>query len=174
MAWYDILDTELGPIFVGGSGEGVHRINFLTTQRALPDEVDSLEADSGERAECDPDAARPAIEALAAWFANAEREPDLPLAPRGTDFQQRVWERLRAIPPGSTASYGEVAGDVGRPGGARAVGGAVGRNPLSIVVPCHRVVAADGSLGGYASGLDRKRWLLAHEGVEGYAEALAG
>ena len=63
---------------------------------------------------------------------------------------------------------------IGRPGGARAVGGAVGRNPLSLIVPCHRVVAADGSIGGFASGLDRKRWLLALEGVEGYAEALAG
>ena len=115
------------------------------------------------------DAARPAIEALAAWFADPANEPDLPLAPRGTPFQQRVWERLREIPSGSTTSYGEIALEIGRPGAARAVGGAVGRNPLSLIVPCHRVVAADGSIGGFASGLDRKRWLLAHEGVEGYA-----
>ena len=174
MAWYDILDTELGTLFVGGSDEGLHRVNFLVGQRALPDEVHCLEADSGEPAECDPDAARPAIEALAAWFADPANEPDLPLAPRGTPFQQRVWERLREIPSGSTTSYGEIAFEIGRPGAARAVGGAVGRNPLSLIVPCHRVVAADGSIGGFASGLDRKRWLLAHEGVEGYAEALAG
>ena len=169
MAWYDILDTELGRLFVGGSDEGVHRINFVTDQRTLDDEVHSLAADSGEPVAHDPDAARPAVEALAAWFEDADRDPDplagLRLAPRGTAFQQRVWERLRTIPTGSTTSYGELAFEIDRPGAARAVGGAVGRNPLSIVVPCHRVIAADGSLGGYASGLDRKRWMLAHEGI---------
>ena len=165
MAWYDILDTELGSLFVGGSDAGVHRINFVTDRHTLDDEVHSLEADSGEPVAHDPDAARPAVEALAEWFADGDRDFDVPLAPRGTAFQQRVWGWLLTIPSGSTTSYGEIAFEIGQPGAARAVGGAVGRNPLSIVVPCHRVIASDGSLGGYASGLDRKRWMLAHEGV---------
>ena len=165
MAWYDLLDTELGRLFVGGSDEGVHRINFVTDRRTLDDEVHSLEADSGEPVAHDPDAAAPAVEALAAWFADGDCDFDVPLAPRGTAFQRRVWGWLLTIPSGSTTSYGEIAFEIGQPGAARAVGGAVGRNPLSIVVPCHRVIASDGSLGGYASGLDRKRWMLAHEGV---------
>ena len=165
MAWYDILDTELGPLFIGGSEEGVHRINFLSGRLTLREEVACLEADSGEPVAQDAEAARPAIDALAAWFADGGEDPDLPLAPRGTEFQRRVWEALTEIPPGETTSYGEIAIEVGKPGAARAVGGAVGRNPISIVVPCHRVIAGDGSLGGYGGGLDRKRWLLAHEGV---------
>ena len=165
MSWYDLLGTPLGPLFVGGSDAGLHRIDFLGERRTLDDELALLERDGGGPAERDPEAARPAAAALAAWFADAARWPDLPLAPRGTGFQLRVWERLRAIPSGETASYGGIAEEIGRPRAARAVGGAVGRNPLSIVVPCHRVLAAGGALGGYASGLDRKRWLLAHEGA---------
>ena len=80
-------------------------------------------------------------------------------------FQERVWQALREIPFGRTASYGEIARRIGREGGARAVGGANHDNPLGIVVPCHRVIGADGRLVGYAGGLERKRWLLAHEGV---------
>lgn len=165
MAWYDTFGTDLGTVFVGGSAAGIHRIEFISPEYPLEAHLPALEADSGEPAEHDADAARPAVAALAAWFDDADMALDFPLAPRGTAFQQRVWERLLAIPPGSTVSYGEVALDIGRPGAARAVGGAVGSNPISIVVPCHRVIAADGSLGGYASGLDRKRWLLRHEGA---------
>ena len=84
---------------------------------------------------------------------------------RGTPFQQEVWTALRAIPLGETISYAELAEMVGRPTGYRAVGSANGQNPVGIVVPCHRVIAGDGTLGGYAGGLERKRWLLAHEGV---------
>lgn len=85
---------------------------------------------------------------------------------RGTPFQQEVWHALRTIPVGETISYAELAHRVGRPTGFRAVGAANGRNPVAIVVPCHRVIAADGTLGGYSGGLGNKRWLLAHEGVE--------
>ena len=81
----------------------------------------------------------------------------------GTPFQRRVWAALREIPPGETRSYGALAARLGRPGASRAVGLANARNPVAIVVPCHRVVGADGSLTGYAGGLERKRWLLAHE-----------
>jgi methylated-DNA-[protein]-cysteine S-methyltransferase len=87
----------------------------------------------------------------------------LPLAPRGTPFQQRVWAALLDIAPGETISYGELARRVGSPAAVRAVGGANARNPLSIVVPCHRVVGADGALTGFGGGVERKRWLLAHE-----------
>ena len=91
---------------------------------------------------------------------------DLPVRfDRGTPFQQEVWAALRTIPLGETISYAELAEMVGRPTGYRAVGSANGQNPVGIVVPCHRVIASDGTLGGYAGGLERKRWLLAHEGV---------
>jgi methylated-DNA-[protein]-cysteine S-methyltransferase len=103
-----------------------------------------------------------AIEALDAYFAG--RPPRLPqLALQGTPFQRAVWEALRAIPWGEVRTYGEIAASLGRPGGARAVGGANHENPIAILVPCHRVVQASGRLGGYAAGLDAKRWLLAHE-----------
>ncbi len=97
----------------------------------------------------------------------ASGEPrDIPLAFRhGTPFQRRVWQELRAIPRGSTLTYAELASRIGRPGAARAIGSAVARNPLSIVVPCHRVVGAGGSLTGYAGGLAAKRRLLRHEGA---------
>jgi len=97
-------------------------------------------------------------------YASGKREEfDLPLALRGTDFQRRVWQALLGVPFGRTISYAELARRVGAPTAARAVGAAVGRNPVGVVVPCHRIVGADGSLTGYAGGLDRKRALLAHE-----------
>lgn len=102
---------------------------------------------------------------LEAWFEGRLRAFDLPLAPRGTPFQQRVWEEIRRIPFGATRSYGELARLLGRPSAARAVGGATGRNPLSIVVPCHRVVGSQGTLVGYGGGLERKRFLLELEGI---------
>ena len=83
----------------------------------------------------------------------------------GTPFQERVWTRLRKIPPGHTVSYAGLAKAIGRPSAVRAVAGANGRNPVSLVIPCHRVIASDGGLGGYGGGLPRKRWLLAHEGA---------
>jgi methylated-DNA-[protein]-cysteine S-methyltransferase len=101
---------------------------------------------------------------LKAYLAGKLREFDLPLAASGTAFQQLVWRELCAIPYGETISYGELARRIGQPTAARAVGLANGQNPISIVVPCHRVIGADGSLTGYGGGLPRKRWLLAHEG----------
>ncbi len=92
------------------------------------------------------------------------REKDM-LAAAGTSFQQRVWKELCAIPYGETISYGELAKRIGQPTASRAVGLANGQNPISIVVPCHRVIGADGSLTGYGGGIERKRWLLAHEGA---------
>ncbi len=100
---------------------------------------------------------------LAAYFAGEAVEFDVPLAMSGTEFQRRVWSELREIPLGETISYGELARRVGTPGASRAVGLANGRNPVSIVVPCHRVIGADGRLTGYGGGLERKAWLLRHE-----------
>jgi methylated-DNA-[protein]-cysteine S-methyltransferase len=104
-----------------------------------------------------------AVAQLRAYFAGALTHFDLPLAVDGTPFQRRVWAALREIPYGQTISYGELARRVGRPGAARAVGLANGRNPVGIIVPCHRVIGADGSMTGYGGGLERKTWLLQHE-----------
>jgi methylated-DNA-[protein]-cysteine S-methyltransferase len=101
-----------------------------------------------------------AREQLAEYFAGERREFTLPLALEGTPFRQRVWDALHTIPYGETRSYGQIARQIGRPDRARAVGTANGSNPVSIVVPCHRVIGADGSLTGYGGGLDRKRHLL--------------
>jgi methylated-DNA-[protein]-cysteine S-methyltransferase len=102
---------------------------------------------------------------LAAYFAGELRSFDLPLAPDGTGFQHRVWALLRAIPWGQSRSYSDLARDLGQPGAARAVGAANGRNPLPILVPCHRVIGGNGSLTGFAGGLAVKRQLLVLEGV---------
>jgi methylated-DNA-[protein]-cysteine S-methyltransferase len=104
-----------------------------------------------------------AREQLAAYFAGDLREFELPLAPRGTQFQARVWDALRRIPYGQTRTYADVARELGSPTACRAVGAANGRNPLSIVVPCHRLIGSDGSLTGYGGGLAAKHWLLEHE-----------
>jgi methylated-DNA-[protein]-cysteine S-methyltransferase len=104
---------------------------------------------------------------LRAYFAGDLHAIDsIPVATPGTPFQQRVWSELRAIPAGQTVSYGALARRLGSPAAVRAVGLANGANPIAIVVPCHRVIGADGSLTGYGGGLARKRWLLAHEGAE--------
>jgi methylated-DNA-[protein]-cysteine S-methyltransferase len=104
-----------------------------------------------------------AIRQLGEYFTGQRRKFDLPLRLHGTEFQQRVWNVLREIPYGVTWSYGELARRIDNPNASRAVGLANGRNPISILVPCHRVIGADGSLTGYGGGLERKRWLLAHE-----------
>jgi methylated-DNA-[protein]-cysteine S-methyltransferase len=106
---------------------------------------------------------RAAITQLGEYFAGARRDFDLPLRPQGTSFQQAAWQQLQRIPYGSTISYAEEAARLGRPTAYRAVGGANGKNPLPIVIPCHRVIAADGSLGGFSAGLAKKQWLLDHE-----------
>jgi methylated-DNA-[protein]-cysteine S-methyltransferase len=100
---------------------------------------------------------------LAEYFAGARRTFNLPLALRGTPFQERVWKMLTEIGFGETWSYGELAKRIGNPQASRAVGLANGANPISIIVPCHRVIGANGTLTGYGGGLERKRWLLSHE-----------
>jgi methylated-DNA-[protein]-cysteine S-methyltransferase len=100
---------------------------------------------------------------LAEYFAGDRRTFELPLAPQGTAFQRRVWDALLRIPYGETWSYGRLAREIGSPSASRAVGAANGKNPLSIIVPCHRVIGATGALTGYAGGVAAKQWLLAHE-----------
>ena len=106
-----------------------------------------------------------AVRQLTEYFSGKRREFDLPLRLQGTAFQQRVWRELTEIPYGETWSYGQLAKRINKPSASRAVGLANGRNPISILVPCHRVIGADGSLTGYGGGLERKQWLLAHEGL---------
>jgi methylated-DNA-[protein]-cysteine S-methyltransferase len=111
-----------------------------------------------------PDAA--ALEAarqLAEYFEGRRREFDLPLAPQGTAFQRAVWQQMLAVPYGSVTTYGRIAAAIGRPRAARAVGLASGRNPITVLIPCHRVIGSNGRLTGYGSGLWRKEWLLKHE-----------
>ena len=104
-----------------------------------------------------------ALRQLREYFAGERTEFDLPLRPAGAPFQLRVWEALLTIPYGETASYGEIAREIGHPTAVRAVGAANGRNPIGIVVPCHRVIGSDGKLTGYAGGMTAKQWLLDHE-----------
>ncbi len=113
--------------------------------------------------EPDPGSFADAAGQLAGYFDGTRTSFDLPLAPNGTAFQVRVWTALQSVPFGATISYGQLADRIGRPSAARAVGMANGRNPISIIVPCHRVVGSDGSLTGYGGGLERKRYLLALE-----------
>ena len=163
MAYYELFQSAIGPIFIGGSDKGLHRVDFLLEDRPLRSLVERLEQDLDETAGLDREATRPALTALAAYFTGASANFDLPLAPRGTRFQERVWKQLEKVSAGKTTTYGAIARSIRRSSAARAVGAAIGRNPLAIVVPCHRVLPADGSLGGYASGVERKRWLLDHE-----------
>ena len=144
------IDSPIGALLLVGDGERLHGL-YMTNHRPAP-VFDGATADDDAFAE-------PARQ-LDEWFAGRRTAFDLPTEARGTPFQHRVWDVLLEIPFGRTMSYGEVATRAGRPGSARAVGHAVGRNPLSIVVACHRVVGRDGKLTGYAGGLERKRFLL--------------
>ena len=143
--------SPLGALAVEASDDGIFGLSFGDRGPARPG------ISARARAHLDV-----AVEALDAYFAG--RPPRLPhLDVHGSPFQLAVWEALRSIPWGEVRTYGEIAALLGREGGARAVGAANGRNPIAILVPCHRVVAAGGRLGGYSGGLDVKRWLLAHE-----------
>jgi methylated-DNA-[protein]-cysteine S-methyltransferase len=122
---------------------------------ALPDEAGGELQDRSVMAE--------ATAQLEAYFAGSLQSFDLPLRPKGTTFQHAVWRELERIPYGTVASYGEIARRVGKPTASRAIGSANGRNPIAIIVPCHRVIGADGTLTGYGGGLWRKAWLLEHE-----------
>jgi methylated-DNA-[protein]-cysteine S-methyltransferase len=149
------IDTPVGRLVVVAADTGLRSIRW---EEQAPRHGAGTPAD-------DPGhpVLRAAVDQLRAYLAGDRRHFELPLDPVGTDFQQAVWKLLREIPYGTTISYGEQARRLGDARKARAVGGANGRNPIAIVVPCHRVVGADGTLTGFAAGTDRKRWLLDHE-----------
>ena len=155
-----VVASPIGPLTLVAAGRMLAGV-YMDAQRHLPDTV----ASAGPAGQDGPDAAPLAAAAreLAEYFAGERTEFGLPLAMAGTDFQRRVWAALRTIPAGTTWSYAELARVVGQPTATRAVGAANGRNPIALVVPCHRVIASDGTLGGYGGGLEMKRWLLRHE-----------
>jgi methylated-DNA-[protein]-cysteine S-methyltransferase len=126
-----------------------------------------------EASDAPPAASSAVVDRLEAYFGgDLDALAKIPVRfDTGTPFQRDVWNALRTIPLGETISYADLARQVGRPQAFRAAGSANGQNPIAVVVPCHRVIAADGTLGGYGGGLDRKRWLLAHEGVTGIRDA---
>ncbi|MFE0192114.1 methylated-DNA--[protein]-cysteine S-methyltransferase [Streptomyces sp. NPDC059008] len=155
-----LTGTPVGPLTLVAAGEALTGLYMTDQRHRPPQESFGSPADPGEP----PFAA--AIAQLQAYFRGASTTFDLPLALRGTPFQRRVWAALCTIPYGETLSYGQLAARIGAPSAARAVGLANGRNPIGIIVPCHRVVGADGSLTGYGGGLDRKRRLLAFERSE--------
>ena len=148
MTYYDTLESPIGTLFVGGSADGVHRIDFLRDTRDLEACIARLEKDAGAAATRDAGVASEVTRELREYFAGTRNCFDLPLAPRGTAFQQRVWTALRTIPFGRTTTYGAIATAIGQPSASRAVGLATGRNPIAIVVPCHRVVGSGGALTG--------------------------
>lgn len=166
MATYEVIDTPVDRLFVGASDQGLHLIKFLDQRESEGELIAELEAAASEPASRGGHAIDEPVRQLREYFAGTRHEFDLPLAPKGTDFQLSVWQALRAIPPGVTTSYGAIAESIGKPTASRAVGAANGRNPISIVVPCHRVIGSNGTLTGYGGGLDRKAWLLNHETTE--------
>jgi methylated-DNA-[protein]-cysteine S-methyltransferase len=148
------IDSPVGPLTLTAR-EGSLSSLHMQDQRHAPARAPEWHSDDGPFED--------AVAQLHAYFAGELTDFHLPLAMDGTAFQRRVWSELREIPYGQTISYGELARRVGRPGAARAVGLANGRNPVGIIVPCHRVIGADGSMTGYGGGLARKVWLLEHE-----------
>jgi len=156
------IDSPLGTMMAAASEQGLAGLWF-DDQRYLPPE---LSGDAGWPTDDDHPVLRQTVDQLGAYFAGTRTLFDLPLdLSHGTAFQQSVWQALLAIAPGDTTSYGQISQRIGHPAAVRAVGAAVGRNPVSIIVPCHRVMGADGSLTGYAGGLERKTALLTLEGA---------
>ena len=142
------LETPLGTAIIEGDENGISQIS-ISEERIASEEI--------------PDHLQQAVTQLKEYFAGERENFDLKLNPEGTDFQKQIWQQLQAIPFGTTTSYLELSKTFGNPKALRAVAAANGRNPLWIVIPCHRVIGTDGSLTGYAGGLWRKKWLLEHE-----------
>lgn len=156
-----LLASPVGPLFVEYGEGGVRTVRFWPQGERPP---------AGTRNEPAPGDALglQVVRELQQYFAGTRQSFSLPLAWEGTPFQQRVWKALQEIPFGETRTYAQIAEEVGSPGGSRAVGQANRRNPIPVVVPCHRVIASGGGLGGYSgalsgAGIDTKRWLLQHE-----------
>jgi methylated-DNA-[protein]-cysteine S-methyltransferase len=153
MIHYRTIDSPIGPLALAGHGR------VLTNLRMLNQTYEPNRADWVLDGQAFPDA----VDQLDAYFAGELVDFDVELSLAGSEFQRRVWRALLTIPYGETRSYGEIAEQIGASGAARAVGLANGHNPIAIIVPCHRVIGANGSLTGYGGGLDRKRSLLEME-----------
>ncbi len=144
-----IIETPLGHTKIVGDNDGIASVSILNTKEELSDVIPELLLDC--------------VTQLKAYFKNERKTFDLKLNPEGTIFQKKVWKLLEEIPSGKTISYLQLSKQLGDVKAIRAVAGANGKNPLWIIVPCHRVIGSDGSLTGYAGGLYRKQWLLNHE-----------
>lgn len=154
MTTFSTFDSPVGELLLVGDDDGLAGLY-------LPEHKRGPQVAPGWRRDDEALAATRAQ--LGEYFAHERTAFDLPLSPAGTPFQLEVWEALKRIPYGETRGYGDLAAELGRPGAARAVGAANGRNPISIVVPCHRVIGSTGTLTGYAGGVAVKERLLAHE-----------
>lgn len=152
--YYTVVDSPIGELMLVSDGTALCRLCMSPHPEPAT-----------EGWVADPMPFGDAIRQLAEYFSGQRQVFDLPLAPAGTEFQQKVWQALREIPFGQTESYGELAERIGQPKASRAVGAANGRNPIAVIVPCHRVIGSNGTLTGFGGGLDRKSWLLAHEGA---------
>jgi methylated-DNA-[protein]-cysteine S-methyltransferase len=159
---FNVMPSPVGPLLLAADAQGLRLVEFDSPRHPMGRTDDWREG----RSKVLDDTRRQ----FDGYFAGRRRTFDLPLAPRGTRFQQQVWLALRDIPYGETISYAQLAQRLGMPTATRAVGAANGRNPLPIVVPCHRVIGADGSLTGVGGGLPTKRFLLELEGAIGTAD----
>ena len=146
---YNYYESPIGLIEIGGTASAITSLNFVNVQR--------------ERFETHP-IVDEVVRQIAEYFAKKRREFEIDISFAGTDFQKQVWRQLLRVPYGNLASYQNIATSVERPRAVRAVGAANGRNPISIIVPCHRIIGSNGKLVGYGGGLWRKEWLLKHEG----------
>jgi methylated-DNA-[protein]-cysteine S-methyltransferase len=154
--WYTTMASPFGPVCLVGTDTGLIRVDFQHGDRPVQP-APTWQQDTGQL-----DLAQ---QQLQEYFQGQRRAFTLPLAPPGTSFQQRVWQELQRLPFGTTLTYQALAQRLGMPRAARAVGHANGRNPLAIVIPCHRLIGSDGQLRGYAGGIALKQRLLQHEGV---------
>ncbi|MBC2843788.1 methylated-DNA--[protein]-cysteine S-methyltransferase [Winogradskyella flava] len=143
------IETPLGHAKIVGDSDGIMSVSILNTQEELSEVI--------------PESLLECVTQLKDYFKNKRKTFDLKLNPEGTMFQKKVWEQLETIPYGKSISYLDLSKELGDPKAIRAVAGANGKNPIWIIVPCHRVIGTDGSLTGYAGGLHRKQWLLNHE-----------
>lgn len=146
-------NSPLGLIMIAADAKGITEINFIDRKQ----KTTLIKTSNKFLNDC--------VAQLDEYFQGKRKYFDLKLNPRGTDFQKKIWRELLKIPFGKTLSYGEIARRIKNSNAVRAAGQAIGKNPIAIVIPCHRVIGSDGSLTGYASGLHRKEWLLKHEGI---------
>lgn len=149
--YYAYYTSPIGLIEIGGDADQIRSLYFVDERRPGAAPYDSR-------------AVEKAVDQVGEYFAGTRREFDLQLALHGTAFQEEVWRQLLHVPYGSVATYQDIANAIGRPQAVRAVGAANGQNPISIIVPCHRIIGSNGKLTGYGGGLWRKEWLLRHEG----------